>query len=207
MIKPQIILVGAGGHARSCIDVIEQNGEFSIFGLVGTHEEVGDEVLGYQVLGTDNDLGKLKKTCEHALITVGQIKTPKLRKKLFLMLMDLGYSLPTVVSPRSYVSRNASIGKGTIIMHGAVINAGARVGQNCIINSMSLIEHDAIVSDHCHISTGAILNGDGCVGEGSFIGSGSVIREGINLGQQCIVGMGVVVRQSQPDNSLILKVH
>ena len=203
MSKPQIILVGAGGHARACIDVVEQADEFSIQGLIGTDEEVGSEILGYRVLGTDSDLGKLRLDCEYALVTVGQIKTPNLRKRLFALLAELDYSLPTVVSPNAYVSNNASIGNGSIIMHGAVVNAGARIGLNCIINSMSLIEHDAVVADHCHVSTGAILNGNVRVGEGSFLGSGCLIREGVELGQQCIVGMGEVICQSQPDNARV----
>ncbi len=30
----KIILIGAGGHVRSCIDVIEQSKKYEIFGLI-----------------------------------------------------------------------------------------------------------------------------------------------------------------------------
>jgi sugar O-acyltransferase (sialic acid O-acetyltransferase NeuD family) len=197
--------VGSGGHARSCIDVIEQDATFSIYGLTGTADDLGCEVLGYPVLGTDNELGKLRELCESALVTVGQIETPDLRKKLFSMLSELGFLMPTVIAPTAHVSSNAKVGRGSIVMHGAVVNAGACVGENCIINSMSLIEHDAIVSDHCHISTGAIVNGGALVGDGGFLGSGCLIREGIEIGRQSVVGMGVVVRHNLPDDSLITR--
>lgn len=32
--KEQIILIGGGGHCKSCIDVIEQEGKYQIAGIV-----------------------------------------------------------------------------------------------------------------------------------------------------------------------------
>ena len=40
MKKPSLIVIGAGGHAKSCIDVIEQHGHYSIGGLVGMPAEI-----------------------------------------------------------------------------------------------------------------------------------------------------------------------
>lgn len=185
-----ILLVGAGGHARSCIDVIEQEGCFAVFGLTGLAEEVDTKTLGYSVLGTDADLPHLLHNCRNALVSVGQIKTPELRIHLFELLVRLGYRLPIIVSPRAYVSRHAVIGEGTIIMHGAVVNAGALVGRNCILNSLSLVEHDAVIADHCHISTMAAVNSGTQVGTGTFIGSGSSVRQCIKIGERSLIGMG-----------------
>jgi sugar O-acyltransferase (sialic acid O-acetyltransferase NeuD family) len=195
--KPKLILVGAGGHAHACIDVIELQGRYEIAGLIGVPSEVGLLHLGYSVLATDVDLPEFYGQYQNAFISIGQIKTPDIRIRLYCRLRELGFQLPTIISPTAYVSRHATIGMGSIVMHGAVVNAGARVGENCIINSRALVEHDAIVEDNCHISTGAILNGNALIGAGSYVGSGSVIREGINLGTGCIVGMGLSVRHSQ----------
>ena len=197
MTKPALILVGAGGHARSCIDVIEQQGLFKIAGLIGLPNEVNELHLGYSVFSTDFELPDLSKHYKLAFIAIGQIRSPDIRVRFHSQLLELGFLLPTVVSPKAYVSSHAKIGEGSIVMHGAVINAGAVVGDNCIINSRALIEHDAIVEANCHISTGAIINGNTRVGAGSFVGSGSVIREGISLGEGCMVGMGLSVRHSQ----------
>lgn len=198
-----LLLMGAGGHARSCIDVIEQSGRYIIFGVVGLPDEVGSQVLGYPVVGTDSELPELIASCTNALITVGQIQSPDPRIRLFDLLTSRGFKLPSIVSPHAHVSRHATVGAGSIVMHGAIINAGARVGQNCIINSHALIEHDAIIGDHCHLSTGVCVNGDVQVGMGSFIGSGSVLREGIQLGERCLVSMGLAVRHSQGAQSRI----
>ena len=65
--------------------------------------------LGYPVLGTDTDLKDLRQKYSTALITVGQIKSPKTRTKLFQKLQELNYKLPVVISPRAYVSKYARI--------------------------------------------------------------------------------------------------
>jgi sugar O-acyltransferase (sialic acid O-acetyltransferase NeuD family) len=201
MKKPRLILIGAGGHAHACIDVIEQHGGYQIVGLIGMHDEMHDHRLGYDVIGTDRDLPELAKTIQYALITVGQIENPAHRVRLFQEVIAFGFQLPTVIAPSAYVSRHATLGAGTIVMHGAIVNAGASVGKNCIINTRALIEHDATVADHCHISTGAIINGNTAIGSGSFVGSGSIIKEGASLGEGCLVGMGLTVRHNQPDNA------
>lgn len=204
MSNPKLILIGAGGHAHACIDVIEQYGGYQIAGLVGMPEEIHTQHLGYAVIATDDDLPQLAKDCPYALITVGQIQTPEHRIRLYLQAKELGFQLPAIIAPGAHVSCHASVGAGTIIMHGAIINAGASVGNNCIINTRALLEHDVTVADHCHISTGAILNGDVKIGTGSFVGSGCVIKEGVTLGERCIVGMGLAVRHNQSDHTRFL---
>lgn len=201
MSKPDIILIGAGGHAHSCIDVIEQQGKYHIAGLVGMPHEVHDKHLGYEVIATDDDLPQLVKEYGYVLISLGQILSPGSRIRLYQQVIKRGFQLPFIVAPTAYVSRHATLGVGTIVMHGAVVNAGVRVGDNCIINNRALLEHDTTVEDHCHISTGAILNGGVTIGAGSFVGSGTVIKEGVIIGKDCVIGMGLSVRHNQLDHS------
>ena len=199
--KPSLILIGAGGHSRSCIDVIEQHGRFQIAGLVGVKGEMKYKQLSYEVIGTDEELPELVKTYSLAVITLGHIHTPDTRIRLYHLASSIGFELPIIVSPLSYVSQHATIGAGTIVMNGAFVNARAKIGCNCIINTRAVIEHDVNVSDHCHISTGAILNGNVHVGEGSFIGSGSIVKEGVAIGQRSVVGMGLALRRNVIENS------
>jgi sugar O-acyltransferase (sialic acid O-acetyltransferase NeuD family) len=201
MNKLEIILVGAGGHAHACIDVIEQQDRYQIAGLVGKQDEINTEHIGYYVIASDNNLAKLVKVYKYAFIAVGQILSPDKRIYLYQQAINLGFRLPTIISPSAYVSRHASVGAGSIVMHGAIVNAGAKVGENCIINTRSLIEHDAIVEDHCHISSGAILNGDVKISTGCFVGSGCIVKEGVSLGENCVVGMGTSVRHNLADHS------
>jgi sugar O-acyltransferase (sialic acid O-acetyltransferase NeuD family) len=202
MNKVPLLLIGAGGHARSCIDVIESDGRFRIVGLLGLTNEVGEHQLGYEVIGKDTILADMLAEYPYALIAVGQIEMPDIRKELFDRACGVGFTLPSIVSAHAHVSRHAEIGAGTIVMHGAIINANARIGANCIINSKALIEHDTVVGDHCHISTGVLLNGNVHVGASSFIGSGSVVKHGIDIGQRCFVGMASNIHRNLPNGSV-----
>ncbi|PIR26653.1 MAG: acetyltransferase [Deltaproteobacteria bacterium CG_4_10_14_0_2_um_filter_43_8] len=203
MSKVSILLLGAGGHAKSCIDVIEQTNLFSIAGLLGSEQEVGSRVLGYPVLCTDKNVKDLLGKYQHALVTVGQIKSPELRVHLFQLLEQNNFKMPIVISPHAYVSPHATLGAGTIVMHGAVVNAGAIIGDNCIINNQALVEHDVKIGNHCHISTGSKINGDVHVGDGTFIGSGACVRQSLKIGAYCVIGMGQsVLVNCEPNTSL-----
>ena len=201
MIKKKIVLIGSGGHARSCIQVIEELEEFSISGLIGLPNEVDSEQFGYKVIGSDSDLPAIRKSIEHAVITVGQILNPEIRVNLFEKVDAAGFVLPTIISKSAQISSHATIGKGCMIMNGVIINSGAKIGQNCIINTRALIEHDVVVGDHSHVSTGVIVNGNTRIGSKTFIGSGSIIRNRLVIGDNCLVGMGTVVVKNLKDNS------
>ena len=199
----EIILIGAGGHARSCIDVIELSGQYKIAGLVEKDGSNREKNLGYPVVGTDEDLLNLRKKYQYALITVGQIKSAKTRVQLFNLVKNLEYKLPLIVSPRSHVSRRSKIGDGTIIMHDVIVNINSKIGKNCIINNRSLIEHDAIIGNHCHIATGAIINGEVSVGDKTFIGSGAITKQRISINNNCIIGAGVILKNDVASNQVI----
>jgi len=199
----KILLIGAGGHARSCIDVLEEENQFKIAGLIEKGKSLTNESLGYPIIGTDDDLKVLRQQYKNALITVGQIKSPKIRIKLYQLLKELDYTLPIIISPYAHVSKHAQIGEGSIIMHGAIINANAKIGNNCIINNRVLIEHDAAIGDHCHIATGAIINGEVSVENETFIGSGAVTRQAISIGRNCVIGAGVVLKNDIESNKVV----
>jgi sugar O-acyltransferase (sialic acid O-acetyltransferase NeuD family) len=200
--KQKIILIGGGGHCKSCIDVIEQEGKYQIAGIVDVPEKLHQNILGYEIIATDDDLPRLANEYENFLITLGQIKSPEKRIRIFQTMKELGAKLPVIISPLAYVSKHARIEEGTIVMHHALINAGARIGSNCIINSKALIEHDAVISDHCHIATGAIINGGVNVGRGTFLGSNTVCKEYIEIGENAVIGCGVIIIKNVPPKSL-----
>lgn len=192
--KSQILLIGGGGHCKSVIDVIEMEGTYSIVGIIDQKEFIGQKVLGYEIIGCDDDLEDLFQQFKFAVITVGQITSPDLRIKLFNQLQSIGFKTPSIISPRAYVSKHANIGIGTVVMHNALLNANVVVGKNCIINTKSLIEHDSIIEDHCHISTGAIINGGTVIGQGTFFGSNAVSRECTMIVERSFIKAGSVVK-------------
>ena len=191
--KP-LVLIGGGGHCKSVIDVAESAG-YQILGILDMPEDVGKEILSAKVIGTDDDISLYVNKAEF-LITVGFIKNLAVRIKLYNRVKEAGGKFSTIIASTAYVSKYATIGEGTVIMHHAFVNAGAKVGNNVIVNTFSNIEHDAMIGDQCHISTGTMVNGDCKVGNNVFIGSQSVLANGITIGDDIIVGAGSLVRKS-----------
>ena len=194
MEQKNLILVGGGGHCKSVIDVAESAG-YNILGILDMPEDVGKKVLDYKVIGTDDDMPQYVDKAEF-VITVGFIKNPALRIKLYNKVKAAGGRLATIIASTAHVSKYAELGEGTVIMHHAFVNAGAKIGDNCIINTFVNIEHDAEVGNQCHISTGTMVNGECKIGENCFIGSQSVCANCIEITSDIIVGAGSVVRKS-----------
>lgn len=191
--KP-LILIGGGGHCKSVIEAAESAG-YQILGVLDMPEDVGKEILSTKVIGTDDDIPAYLDKAEF-VITVGFIKSPATRIKLYNKVKETGGRLATIIASTAYVSKYATIGEGTVVMHQAFVNAGAKVGNNVILNTFTNIEHDAVIGDQCHISTGTMVNGDCKVGDNCFIGSQSVLANAITVGNDIIVGAGSLVRKS-----------
>lgn len=193
MSKP-LILVGGGGHCKSVLEAAESAG-YSILGVLDLLEEVGKRILSTKVIGTDDDISLYVDQAEF-VVTVGFIKNPYTRIKLYNRIKEAGGKLATVVASTAYVSKYATIGEGTVVLHQAFVNAGAKVGNNVILNTATNIEHDALIGDHCHISTGTMINGECKLGDRCFVGSLSVLSNCISVGDDIIVSAGSFVRKS-----------
>lgn len=193
MNKP-LILIGGGGHCKSVIDAAESSG-YTILGILDRPDKVGQKVLGYSVLGTDDDVFTFIDKADF-VIAVGQIKTNSARHRIAECVEKAGGRLATIIANDAYVSKYAEVGEGTVVLHKAFINAGAKIGKNCIINTMVNIEHDAQIGDFCHISTGTMVNGETKIGHDTFVGSGSTLYNCIEIADNSIIPAGSVVRKS-----------
>ena len=189
----KLLIIGCGGHSKSLIDLINSVKEWEIKGLIGKKEEENKIILGYKVIGNDNDLKNLSKEVSNLILGIGQIGLSKKRQEIINKIKLFKFNYPIIKSKHSVVSINSLIGCGTTIGHGAIINADSKIGEHCIINSSSLIEHDVTIGNFCHISTGAILNGNVKLGNGSFIGSGAIIREGLEIPSNTVISAGKVI--------------
>jgi len=198
----RLLLIGAGGHAAACLDVLEAGRVFVVAGLVDPKFPPGSRQFGYPVLGDDEVLATLRENCDAALVALGQIKSSSPRRRLASLLRDLGFRLPVVVAPSAHLSASAEIGEGGIVMHGAVIGPGVVVGAMAIVNNKALVEHGCRVGDFVHVATGATVNGDCLIGDDCFIGSGAVILQGVTIGPRSIVSAGSVVRSDLPADSV-----
>jgi sugar O-acyltransferase (sialic acid O-acetyltransferase NeuD family) len=195
----RIVLLGAGGHGVSTIDLVEQTREYEIIGLLDSRPQALEAVHPYPILGPFEQMAAQRAKFDFAFVSVGQIGSPGIRQSLFSTITEFGISCPTLVSPHAYVSKRADVGPGTGVFAGAVVNAAAQIGKNCIINSLALVEHGALIGSSTHISTGARVNGDAQIGQGCFVGSGAVIFQGVNIPDGTIVPAGSIVKKWPKD--------
>ena len=200
MSKPEIILVGGGGHCKSCIEVIESEGIYNIKGIIDLPNLLGTSTMGYPVIGNDDDLPRFVTEGYSFLITMGHMGNAKRRNLLFNQLSSLGGKLPVIKAFSAFVSRTAKIAPGTIIMHQSILNADSIIGENSIINNKALIEHDVKIGNHCHISTAAVINGDCSIGEHTFVGSGTIVKNGTQTSSNIIIGAGSLVIHDLPNS-------
>ena len=202
MTKNKIILIGGGGHCKACIDVIEQENKFEIAGILDLPEKLGESILGYKIIGNDNDIVKYAQEGYNFLITIGHLGNPQLRIELFDKIKKNGGKLPVIISSNAYVSKHSKIEEGSIIMHNTIVNANSNIGKNCIINNKALIEHDTVVKNNVHISTNATINGECKIEENCFVGSSSVLNHTVKITSNTIIGAGAVVTKDITENGI-----
>ena len=198
-----LLVIGAGGHARSVLDIVLQNGVYSKIACLDSswpnlkHVEGIEEV---PVIGTDSDMESFYYSgFRHIFIALGN---NKLRHKLFRQAVSFGYEPVNIISRYSIISPRVQIGKGICIMAGAVININTVIENNCIINTRCSIDHDCYIMESCHIAPGVTLSGYVKVGEGAWIGTGTSVIDKISIGEWSFVGSGAVVIESLEPNTL-----
>jgi sugar O-acyltransferase (sialic acid O-acetyltransferase NeuD family) len=193
----KILLIGGGVHCKSVLDSLLELNEYEKIGIIDKKENVNNIVMGISVIGCDDDLQSLfNDGYKYAFISVGSVGNPSLRIKLFHLLCEIGYELPTIIDASAKVSQYAKIEQGVFIGKQCIVNVDSYIQTCAIINSGAIIEHDCQIGAFAHVSPGAVLGGEVFVGNNSHIGSNVTIRQQIRIGTDSIIGMGSVVIQN-----------
>lgn len=182
--------MGAGGHAKVIVDILQQNMEYEVVGLVDQKDK--DGFWGIPVLGDDKDLPELRReiNIDYAFVALGN---GMLREKVTKKVIAAGFELINVISKYAVVSNRVKIGSGTAIMPEAVINADVVLGDGCIINTNASVDHEDVIGDYTHIAPGCALSGKVTVGRQCLLGTGCRVIDGITIGDNTIIGAGAVV--------------
>ena len=197
----KLFIFGAGGHAVSLLEIVQSSSKYEVDGFVVKDKtELTKKIYNYKII---HESEAFLKPSNHAIIGVGFIFKPNIRKSLFKAINDKGFKIPSIISKNSSLAKNVEIGTGVQIFHNAIVNNECTIGTNAIINSGAIIEHQVQVGDHSHISTGAIINGNTSIGSNTFVGSGAIIRNDIKIGKNCFIGMGAKITSDLKDNSTV----
>jgi len=189
-----ILIIGSSGHAKVVIDIVEQVGRYRIAGLLDDYRSIGEETLGYSVIGKRTDL--VDRVREHSirgtLIAIGDNDA---RSKIADWAIQCCPDLPfvTAVHPSATIARNVDLGAGTVIMAGAVINPCCSVGQFCILNTNSSLDHDSVMEDFASLAPGATVGGSCQIGTRSAVGMGATLVQSVTIGNGTVVGAASLV--------------
>jgi sugar O-acyltransferase (sialic acid O-acetyltransferase NeuD family) len=187
-----VVLVGASGHGKVVIDIVEKEGRYRISHLVDDNPALqGKTFFGYRVAGATESM---LSAAERPLVIVS-IGDNAVRVRIADRLRTAGFQFARAVHPHAQIGRGAVIGAGTVVMAGAVVNADAKIGENVIINTGASVDHDCIVESGAHIAPGARLCGGVRVGAGTLIGAGAVLIPGVQIGAHTVIPAGTTVRQ------------
>ncbi len=198
---PKVAVIGCSGHARVVIDVLESEDRCHIIGLLDTYKTFGTEVLGYEVLGTDEDLPALLAAdiIDSAIVAIGD---NWVRSQMVARIRKVAPLLRfvSVIHPSAHVAREVTIGEGTVIMPGVVVNTCSRIGKFCILNTNSSLDHDCIMGDYSSLAPRAVTGGGVTIGAFSSIAIGAVVSHEINIGEHTVIGAGSTVVKDIPDS-------
>jgi len=202
----KVVILGGGGHAKMCIDIINQMGTYKIVGIIDRNIKIDSKVMGIPVIAKDRD-EDLKKLYNEGfrliVIGVGAITNHNIRDKIYKKLKRIGFYIPNIIHPKASIEPSVSIGEGNQIMANAIIGSDVKIKNNCIINSGAIVSHDSLLENNVHITPGAILAGSVCVGENSLIGMGSTIYLNVKIGKHVIVYNNCSITKNVPDNRII----
>ncbi len=186
----RLVIIGAGGHGKVIADNGIKNGYTNIFYV--DDNQVG-ECMGIPIIGKCSDLTILNDGNTDFIIGIGN---NEIRKSIA---ENYELNWVSLIHPSAQIAVNVSIGKGTVIMAGAVVNACACVGNHSIINTCAIIEHDNVIEDYVHISPNVALGGMVHIGSSTQIGIGATVSNNISVCANCIVGAGAIVIKNIDD--------
>lgn len=180
-----IVVIGAGGHAKVVISALRASGHEPIAVLDDDPAKRGSSVLGVTVRGALHLLAEMR--CDGAVMAVGDNRT---RKRI---VSEVNVRWVTVIHPAAYVDPTAQVAAGTVVFAGAIIQPDTVVGEHSIINTAASVDHDCIIGDFTHLAPGVRLAGDVRIGEGTLMGIGSVAIPGVRIGNWVTIGAGAAV--------------
>jgi sugar O-acyltransferase (sialic acid O-acetyltransferase NeuD family) len=191
--RRRVVVAGAGGHGTVVAEAAMMSKTFTVVGFVDDDPgRRGTELLGLPVLGAINDLTRLADV-DGVLIGIGGVGDNTARRMVYMRIVELGFDVPAVVHPASFVAPSAHLSSATFVAAGAIVGTNARIGTNTICNTSCVVDHDCVIGAASHIAPGASLSGNVMVGDDTHIGTNATVIQGVRIGDRALVAAGAVV--------------
>lgn len=180
-----LIIVGAGGHGRCCLDIAREKYDDIVF---LDDALVGKIINDCKVIGNMDYMSLLYGKYTNIFIAIGN---NKVRMDLIIKAQKIGFNIINLISSRSHISRYAKIGYGSVIFPNVVIEANAFIGDGCVICANSVINHDATIKDYCLVNSSSIVRPTALLNSFSHIGCSCLI--GKEIEESSVIEDGKVV--------------
>jgi sugar O-acyltransferase (sialic acid O-acetyltransferase NeuD family) len=198
-LRDNIIVVGASGHAKVVIDIVERQGLYRIAFLVDDDLSMeGVTIFGYEVRGDRNVL-TADRGRDGIRLTIVAIGDNRIRSELARFAKYSRLELVSALHPSAQIGRNVSVGEGSVVMAGAIVNPESTLGANCIVNTAASVDHDCTLGESVHVAPGVAICGGVTIGDRTFVGAGATVIPGVKIGKDVIVGAGATVVRDVPD--------
>jgi sugar O-acyltransferase (sialic acid O-acetyltransferase NeuD family) len=193
------------GHANVVAELARADDAFELVGLVDDYPDNADRTIGgLRVLGTREDLGKLREDGAVALLLgFGESRS---RAEILEQAVAAGFELPQLVHPSAVVSDSSNLGAGVQLLALTYVGPGARLGDAVLVNTGALVEHDAVLEDGAVIGPGATICGRVRIGREVTVGAGATILPDVTVGAAAVVGAGALVRDDVPEDVRVVGV-
>jgi UDP-perosamine 4-acetyltransferase len=200
----RVLLVGAGGHSKVCLEALLDDPRYEVLGAVSSD---GLAIDGFEapVLGLDADLEQVARahSIDRVFVAIGDNAA---RSAVSHRCETGGWSAATAISRFAMVSRSATIDDGVALLPGAVVNAGTSIGRGTIVNTNASVDHDCVIGEYVHIAPGVAIAGGVRIGAGTLIGLGARVLPNLTIGARAVVGAGAVVVNDVPDGARVIGV-
>ena len=195
LVTKRLAILGASGHGKVVAEIALECGwrEITFF------DDAWPKLTrngSFEVVGDTTALVEQVREFDGIHVAIGN---NRVRLEKFEFFRSHGATLPSLVHPRSAISRFSSLGDGTVVMADSVVNADSAIANACILNTGSTIDHDCTLEEGVHVSPGANVAGGVSIGRLSWIGIGAAVIQCISIGSNVLVGAGSVVLSDLPD--------
>ncbi|MGD0778526.1 MAG: acetyltransferase [Candidatus Solibacter sp.] len=194
------MIIGASGHAKVVIDIIEQQGSFKIVGLIDSFKEPGARLMGYDVIGREDSIPQLIATekITGGIVAIGH---NWVRHQMAKNIRERapGFVFVNAIHPSARIAREVALGHGIAIMAGVSVNPGTRIGDFCFLNTNSSVDHDNTLGEFSCLQPNAATAGNVKIGAFSAISMGASVVPGVTIGSHSVIGAGSTVLAGIPD--------
>jgi len=205
-VKKDIIIIGGKGGCKMVIDAISSSKLYNIRGIIDNEMKIGEQVMGYNIIGNDSNLAELFKLgFKNIVISFSLLGNLKLRNEKYRFYLDFGFMFPNIIHKHASLEPSATLGYGNIILAGSILGSEVSVGNVNYINTGSIICHESKVGNNNHFAPNSVIAGRVKVGNNTLIGMCATTFFDLNIGSNVVINNGVNIVNDVENNKVIKK--